>query len=58
VPVEIPVWLQNVLLTLLLSGLLAPGMLLLPEAWQGTGAIVGVLAFSFAAVVVVRRRLR
>jgi hypothetical protein len=55
---EIPVWLQNVLMTLLFGGLLAPGMLLLPASLQGRGAVLVVLAISFTLVVALRRWLR
>jgi hypothetical protein len=54
---DIPVWLQNVLLTFLLAGVVAPGTLLLPEGLQGMRALLAVLVVCFVAVIALRRRL-
>jgi hypothetical protein len=54
---DIPAWLQNILLAFLLAGVLAPLTLFLPEELQGPRALVAVVAISLGLVAALRRWL-
>jgi hypothetical protein len=55
---DVPYPVRVVLLTVLVSGVLAPFTLWLPAAWQGLGALAAVAVVALGLVLLVGRWLR